>query len=101
MTQSTPDPSQSFEGVLEDAIEVAAYNLKTSPDEIFDKGVKANAKQAITQAVKQLVREAKPEVPDFTRLETTEYTKGHYPGFKAGVDLTKAALLKALGGSDE
>ena len=46
---------------LDEILHTAKVNWKTSPDEIFDKGVTAYAKQALTSLMKELVAEAKPE----------------------------------------
>lgn len=45
---------------LDAVLDVAAYNWKNSPDEIFDKGIKANAKAALQQLIaEERIKEAR------------------------------------------
>ena len=52
-------PMTNYNERLDEILHTAKVNWKTSPDEIFDKGVTAYAKQAITSLIKELVAEAR------------------------------------------
>ena len=85
-------PMTNYNERLDEILHTAKVNWKTSPDEIFDKGVTAYAKQAITSLIKELVAEAKPE------LQNTEDVAETYSaqGYNLAINEFEQNLLKAL-----
>ncbi len=83
-------PMTNYNERLDEILHTAKVNWKTSPDEIFDKGVTAYAKQAITSLIKELVAEAKPEHIDNSVLPYGD-TK-----YNMAIDEFEQNLLKAL-----
>lgn len=61
---------------LDEILHTAKVNWKTSPDEIFDKGVTAYAKQALTSLIKELVAEAKPAHVHGTTVSSGQFNRG-------------------------
>ena len=81
---------------LDEILHTAKVNWKTSPDEIFDKGVTAYAKQALNSLTKELVAEAKPNKKHIGDeiAENRSYTGERL--FNATIDEFEQNLLKAL-----
>jgi len=85
-------------------LEITRYNLKTSPDEIFDKGVIANAK---LQFHSLLIS----KLPEKVKLATSVYQNegdgnaseriGYKHGFNDSIDDVKAVLAEMFGVGDE
>jgi len=51
--------TDSTEPTIDEILEITRYNLKTSPDEIFDKGVVINAKNLIEAHIAKEVAKAR------------------------------------------
>lgn len=83
-------PMTNYNERLDEILHTAKVNWKTSPDEIFDKGVTAYAKQALTSLIKELVAEAKPEHIDNSVLPYGD-TK-----YNMAIDEFEQNLLKEL-----
>lgn len=101
MTQSTPDPSQTFEELLEDTLkQVNDFVYLRATNSALNRGMDIyQAKQAITQAVKQLVEGIIGEDEELpSERHIAEWPEVYRNKLKKK---QRAALLKALGGSDE
>jgi hypothetical protein len=106
MTQSTPDPSQSFEELDEgydfeefrEAYRKHHKGQEASTAFIVELvAMQAGVLAAITQAVKLLIKDAKPVLIH----EEYPVTKDFGVGWDSASNRYEAALLKALGASDE
>lgn len=89
-------PMTNYNKRLDEILHTAKVNWKTSPDEIFDKGVTAYAKQAITSLIKELVAEAKPEKHIHHHAHGKPFEDAQDIAYNAAIDEFEQNLLKAL-----